>query len=181
MSYVEVKQEGENINDPVHWIVLSSKEIKTNEDALGIIKIYQKRWSIEVYFKLLKSDGFNIEKTELETGRGIRKLALLIMSASIKILQLKAAREGQTDLKTKDVFSQKEIKCLKKLNTKYEGKTEKQKNPYQVNHLSWASWIIARIGGWSEFYDKKNLPGNKSFTRGLEKFETIMSVLDDIT
>lgn len=103
------------------------------------------------------------------------------MNTSKKILQLKSARAGQTDLKTEEVFTSREIECLKKLNIKYEGETEKQKNPYELNHLSWASWIIARMGGWSSFYDKKNLPGNKSFARGLEKFETIMNVLDDIT
>ncbi len=43
-----------------------------------------------------------------------------------------------------------------------------------VNHLSWASWVIARLAGWTEFYTKSRPPGNKTFKYGLEKFDAIM-------
>lgn len=55
-----------------------------------------------------------------------------------------------------------------------EGKTEKQKNPYQENNLAWASWIIARLGGWTEFYTDARPSGNKTFKEGLDKFDTVM-------
>jgi len=176
-SYVEVKevtQQGKASENPIHWLLLSSKQISSTQEALEIVKIYKRRWSIEVFFKLLKSDGFDIEKTEMKTGRGIRKLTLMIMQASIKILQLKSARTGGTTLKTEEVFTDLEIKCLEKLNHQLEGKTVKQQNPYSPDHLSWASWIIARLGGWTEFYNKSRPPGNKTFKDGLEKFETVM-------
>lgn len=185
VSYVEVKQintKGEKIEEPIHWIILSSKEIRSEKEAKEIINIYKRRWSIEIFFKLLKSDGYNIGKTELESGKGIRKLTLILMSASIRLLQLKAARDGQTDLKMKDVFSESEIECLELLNDKYQGKTEKQKNPYPREHLSWGSWVIARMAGWKEFYNKKRPPGNKTFSTGLEKFHSIMimfNILND--
>lgn len=178
ISYVEVKQLDSKTKDSIHWILLTTRKVESNQEALQVIKTYQKRWNIEVYFKLLKSDGFNIEKTELTTGKGIRKLTLITMKASIKIMQLKSARTGETELQTEDVFDKNEILLLKKLNTKYEGSTEKQQNPYTETHLAWASWVIARMGGWSEYYNKKRPPGNKSFIKGLERFEFIKNCAD---
>lgn len=175
-SYVEVKEvqkEGSK-KEAIHWLLLSSRQLSSTEEAFEIIEIYKRRWSIEVFFKFLKSDGFNIEKTELETGKGIRKLTLMLMQASIRILQLKSARTGATSLKTKEVFSEIEVKCLEQLNAKLEGNTIKQQNPYDPKHLSWASWIIARLGGWTEFYTKSRPPGNKTFKHGIEKFDAIM-------
>lgn len=177
LSYVEVKEvgaKGTQIVDPIHWILWTNREIKTKEQAQEIVVIYGKRWGIEVFFKLIKSDGYDIEKCQLETGRGIRKLTLIIMESASRVLQLKSARSGKTELKVREVFEEKEIECLKLLNKRLEGNTQKQKNPYSDQYLSWASWIIARLAGWKEFYEKDNPPGNKTFMRGLEKFDALM-------
>ena len=111
--------------------------MNTVEQAEQVISIYARRWKIEVYFKLLKSDGFDIENCQLGTGNGIRKLTLLIMEAAIKVQQLKAARRGLTNFSVEEVFEEEEIKCLKLLNQKMEGNTKKSKNPYPSDHLSW--------------------------------------------
>jgi len=170
---VEVKEYRKR-KKPIHWIILTSRKIESDEEALEIISIYKRRWKIEVFFKRLKSDGYNIEKTALETGKGIRKLTLLLMKASLRQEQLKSARNGKTAIKTADVFTELEVKCLSKLNEKLEGNTEKQKNPYPKANLAWASWVIARLGGWTEFYTKSRPPGNKTFKEGLDKFDTMM-------
>ena len=51
-----------------------------------------------------------------------------------------------------------------------EGKTEKQKNPHPPQTLSWASWVIARLGGWKG-YASESPPGPITMLRGLTKFE----------
>ena len=176
LSYVEIKQvegQSDKADIEIHWIIWTNRKLKSSADGKNIIETYSKRWGIEVFFKLLKTDGYAIENTQLETGKGIRKLTLLIMDASIKVLQLKAARSGESEMKVKDVFTKQETLCLKALNNKLQGKTEKQKNPYNPQDLSWASWIIARLAGWTGFYSKNSPPGNKVFIRGLDRFESI--------
>lgn len=170
---VEVKEYNKK-KKPIHWVILTTKKVSSLIQALQVISIYKRRWKIEVFFKKLKSDGYNLEKTALETGKGIRKLTLILMKASLRQEQLKSAREGTTDLQTADVFSDLEIICLKKLNGQMEGKTAKQKNPYPEDNLAWAAWIIARLAGWTEFYTKARPPGNKTFKEGLDKFDTVM-------
>ena len=177
VSIIEVREsrhEGYSKEPPLIWRLISTKRIETKEQALEQVENYEQRWRIEEYFKLLKSDGYNIEGTELEKGTSIRKLILILMKTSIKVLQLKAARSGKGNMQVKEVFNEQEISCLTQLNEELSGDTEKQMNPYQANHLGWAWWIIARLGGWKEFYTNKRPPGNKTFIWGLEKFDAVM-------
>lgn len=37
---------------------------------------------------------------------------------------------------------------------KLEGKTERQKNPHPKGSLAYASWVCARLGGWTGYYGK---------------------------
>lgn len=175
LSYVEIKETKQSTaprEEPIHWILWTDRKVETLKQAKEIIEIYTRRWSIEVFFKLLKSDGFDIERSQLETGKALRKLALIIMNAAIRVLQLKAARSGDTDLKVKDVFNPKEIRCLKLLNKQLQGSTRKQQNPYNEQHLAWASWIIGRLAGWTAFYDKTIPLVIKCLPEGLKNLMT---------
>ena len=120
----------------------------------------------------MKTESFDIESSELANGKSIKKLALYVMEAAVKIQKLKVARDGKSTLKTTEIFSASEINCLHKLNDEYEGKTEKQKNPHKEENLAWASWIIARMGGWKG-YSSQRPPGPKTFQYGLEKFTQV--------
>jgi len=170
----EQKNRGYQDEPELHWRLISSEEIKTESEALKQIEFYKRRWKVEEFFKLLKTDGYDIEGTELTKGKTIRKLTLMVMKASVKVLKLKAARDGNSDEKIESVFRSDEIKLLKLLNTRLEGKTEKQKNPHNPKSLSFASWVIARLGGWKEYYNATRPPGSKTFVRGLEKFDAMM-------
>jgi hypothetical protein len=56
---------------------------------------------------------------------------------------------------------------------RFEGKTEKQKNPYPRNNLAWAAWIIARLGGWKG-YASQRPPGVIIFHDGWMRFHDIL-------
>ena len=82
------------------------------------------------------------------------------------------SREGK-DQDIGVIFSKEESKFLKKLVKTVEGKTEKQKNPHPPNRLSWAAWIIARLGGWSG-YQTDSKAGPITIKDGLRKFEDML-------
>jgi len=50
------------------------------------------------------------------------------------------------------------------------GKTKKQQNPYPPSTLPWATWLVARLGGWSG-YQTQSPPGMPILVRGLRQFE----------
>jgi hypothetical protein len=154
---------------PLVWTLLTSREIRNKEQAIKIVDNYKRRWDVEEAFRLLKKKGFNIEATELESGTKIRKLLLLAMEASIKVMQLKAARDGDTLHTTNEVFTKDEIDCLALLNQQLQGNTEKLSNPHPKQNLGWAAWIISRLGGW-DGYKSQRPPGTITIKRGVDIF-----------
>ncbi|MEM7658602.1 MAG: IS4 family transposase [Bacteroidota bacterium] len=172
---IEVRQQAQSVpegEDPIHWILLTTHQIKDFTDAITLVYWYSLRWIIEDFFRLLKRKGFHLEGSELETGYGLRKLGLVTMQSAIQIMQLREARDGESQIPLEEVFSEDEIESLEKIGPTLEGKTEKLKNPYQPNTLPWASWIIARIGGWKG-YKSQNPPGVITYTRGCDRFQDI--------
>ena len=51
--------------------------IATNSNVENALKVYQKRWSIEVFFQSIKSRGFNLEKTHLDDPIRLKKVVVL--------------------------------------------------------------------------------------------------------
>ena len=72
------------------------------------------------------------------------------------------------------------MKCLIKKNwivwnycqKKYEQKKTKVKNDQSNKKVSWATWIIARLGGWKG-NDKQRPSGPITMKKGVEKFDLI--------
>jgi Transposase DDE domain len=162
-----------NNEKPIHWILLTSHPVESLEQALEIVKWYRFRWIIEQTFRTLKSKGLNIEDSQVETYEALINLATLALIAAVQVMQLVQARDGKTMQDIQSVFSPIEIQCLEKLNTELEGKTQKQKNPYLKNSLSFASWVIARLGGWSG-YDKQRPAGPITMRDGIIRFYNIL-------
>jgi hypothetical protein len=165
---VEVRQ----INGPktgsVLWRILTTHSVESYQDALGIINKYRQRWHIEQLFRLLKKKGFNIESSELETGWAIRKLTIMTLNSALRVMQLKMAYNNDEDQPIEQVFEQEEIKCLKAANMTLQGDTAKMKNTRNPETLSWATWVVARLGGWKP-YDNRP-PGPIILKRGLDQF-----------
>lgn len=136
--------------EPIHWRLLTTHAVDDEAMAWRIVDWYRMRWTIEQLFRLMKTDALRIEDSQLETAQGLMKMTAIAAKAACVILQLVQARDGGPQLAA-DVFTPTEIKVLDALNAAREGKTAKQKNPHPRQSLAWASWIIARMGGWSGY------------------------------
>lgn len=156
--------------EPIHWRIYTTHSAKSFIEAKQIILWYRCRWNVEQVFRVMKKQGLNIESSQVESATGLMKLAIIALSASIKIMQLVRARDGSTEQKTSEIFEPGEQIMLSTLLKRFEGKTLKQKNPYPQENLAWASWIIARLGGWKGYTKSEGLPGPIVIGRGLEMF-----------
>ncbi|PIE78414.1 MAG: hypothetical protein CSA15_08050, partial [Candidatus Delongbacteria bacterium] len=67
------------------------------------------------------------------------------------------------------VFSENEIQFMEKLCPKLEGNSKKLKNKHLFKSIAWASWIIARLGGWKG-YESQSPPGPITIVKGIIKF-----------
>ena len=166
---VQAIEESYDGKDKICWRLLTAHTVENFEQAVDIVDIYRKRWHIEQLFRLLKKQGFEMEESELETGWAIRKLAVLALSASLRIMQLMHATEEEDAQPLSEVFSDGEQQCLQQANSQLNKTSQKQSNPYKPNSLIWARWIIARLGGWKG-YSSQRQPGPITLKRGLDTF-----------
>lgn len=159
---------------PVHWIILTSHPVNNAEDALQILVWYTWRWVIEQVFRTMKKEGLDIENSEVEHQHGLEVLATMACIAALSVMQLVQARDGQTQDTVEQVFSPEGQELLQVLNEKLQGRTEKLKNPHPKESLAYASWVVARIGGWSG-YASERPPGPITITHGLTRFFDILT------
>ncbi len=155
--------------EPLHWYLLTTHEVTDLAAAWRIVEWYKMRWTIEQLWRLLKQQGFKLEDSQLETSERLIKLAAIATKAATIILQLVQGRDGYGAEPASIVFAGDQIAVLDAMNTRLEGKTELQKNPHPKATLAWASWIIARLGGW-DGYKSSKLPGPITFRHGIEYF-----------
>jgi hypothetical protein len=175
LRVVEAKEmAGNNIEEEslVHWVLFTTHAVKDFEQACRIIDWYSFRWQIEQFFRLTKSTGIDLEGSQLETGEGLKKLGILGFSTALRILQLNLARDGIVNDKVQKYFNPMEVVVLQVLDEELKGTTIKQQNPHRKCTLAWASWIIAKLGGYSG-YRSQSPPGPMTYTWGLDKFEQI--------
>ena len=175
LHVVDVKECADTVignEEPIHWCLLTTHDVKTKGDALQIVRWYCLRWNIEQLFRTLKKQGLDIESSQVENGDSLIKLSLLALFIAVKTMQLTMARAGK-DQPVMAVFNEIECKVLSAVLPKLEGKTEKQQNPHQAGQLSWASWIIGRLGGWKG-YKSESPPGPITMLRGFKKFHALL-------
>jgi hypothetical protein len=155
---------------PIIWRLITTHPVNTFEQACKIVEWYQQRWQIEQVFRLLKQKGVQIEDSELEQGWAVRKLTIMLLSSVLKIIQMHLTLKYESNnRKVTDVFNEREVACLKQLNREYEGTTINQKNNNPPGTLRWATWIIARMGGWKGMKSERS-PGVLTLKWGLDCF-----------
>lgn len=175
LAIVEAREQEHTVKSgepPVHWYLLTTKTVNTFQEGKAIIRAYSKRWQIEQLFRISKHQGLDMESSQMETGKALMNLCVMALKVAMKVLQLTQARDSSADLPVALAFTEQQVSLLEKVERKYEGKTEKQKNPHIKYTMSWAAWIIARLGGWKG-YRTQSIPGPITFHRGLLEFDRI--------
>jgi hypothetical protein len=159
--------------EPLHWYLLTTHDVNDVASAWQIVNWYKKRWIIEQLFRLIKTQGLQLEDSRIETADRLLKLTAIAAKAAVMILQLVQARDGRSAEPASNAFNEEQIKLLAALATKYEGRTKLQSNPHRPQTLAWAAWIIARLGGWDGYPRTK--PGPITMRHGLQYFLGVAS------
>jgi Transposase DDE domain len=155
---------------PIHWRILTTHAVTNFAEARRIVDLYRMRWTIEEFFRLLKTAGFDIENADIGAPDAMIKFVAAATIAAVSIMQLVKARDGTTDQSLTDTFEPADQPLLEALAVKLQGKTARQQNPHPPGTLAFAAWVVARLGGWTGYYGK---PGPKVMRRGLDDFQRI--------
>lgn len=155
--------------DGVLWRLVTTHKVNAFEDARFYVELYRRRWTIEEFFRTVKTRGFDIERVSI-AEEPFEKLLAATFVAAMDVMKLVAERDGRAKRPFDDVFHPDERQALEAVCKTLEGKTERQKNPHPKGSLAYASWVCARLGGWTGYYGK---PGPVVMLKGLHEFRAI--------
>lgn len=155
---------------PVHWRLLTTLPVETVAEALDIADAYAKRWKIEELFRTMKRKGFDIEGLRIADAAPRNRLILACLIAATAVMQMVAERDGPALRPLTDAFDAQDRPLLEALSRDLEGRTERQKNPYPKGSLAFATWVCARLGGWTGYYGK---PGPVVILSGWTQFQSL--------
>jgi hypothetical protein len=156
---------------PVHWRLLTTHEVTTLAQARQITRFYRQRWTIEQLFRVMKTKGFDIEAVRIAEDGPFETLTTATLIAAIQVLQLVRERDGGAGRPLQDMLDPSDQPALEAVCQTLEGKTEKQKNPHPKASLAYASWVCARLGGWTGYYGK---PGPIVIMQGLQSLKAML-------
>ena len=157
---------------PLHWRLLTSHTVASVQDAWRIVECYKRRWLIEQFFRVLKTQGFRIEDSQIATADRLIKLVAIAAKAAVITIQLLQARDGRDRQPARLAFNADEVATLAALNQDLEARSRRLRNPHPPDTLAWAAWIIGRLGGW-DGYPSSKPPGPITMKHGLEYFHAV--------
>lgn len=170
LTYIEADEEKPPKGaKALHWRLVTSLKVERLAQAGEVVRFYRARWRIEEVFRALKTNGLDLEASQIEAGHRLFKLAALGLVAATRIVQLVDARDHSTR-PASDVVDPDLYDAIEAIGCPLEGATERQKNPHAKGTLSWLSWIVARLGGWNCYYKP---PGPKTMAIGWKQLASM--------
>jgi Transposase DDE domain len=173
LNYVDVREpEPRAGTEPLHWRLLTTHTVATAEQAWRIVEWYKRRWLIEQFFRVLKTQGFRLEDSQIATAGRLLKLVAIAAKAAVITIQLLQARDGRGHQPARLAFDANGLATLLALNRNLEAQSKRLRNPHPPDSLAWATWIIGRLGGW-DGYPSSKPPGPITIKNGLEYFHAV--------
>lgn len=96
--------------DPISWVLLTTKPVNDFEDACRVIKIYLRRWDIEVFHRVLKT-GCRVEAMQFEKASKIIKLLTIYCIIAWRILYITHLGRQCPEMPCGKVFDEAEWKA----------------------------------------------------------------------
>jgi hypothetical protein len=145
--------------DPISWILLTTLPVNSLEEAQEVIQIYLARWSIEVFFHILKT-GCKIEELQFKQGACVFACVALYLIIAWRVMYVMFLGRNCPDLACTIVFDEDEWKSVYA--------TVKQcKPPKDPPKLGELIMILATLGGYLKRKGSAN-PGPKIMWQALQ-------------
>lgn len=97
---------------PVEWVLLTTDPIATEEQILKIVDRYRTRWTIEEYFKALKT-GCAYQSRQLEEHQSLANALAVFAPIACTLLELRSEARRIPDAPARLVLPQSQIEVLR--------------------------------------------------------------------
>jgi hypothetical protein len=100
--------------EPVEWFLLTTEPVGTEQEILGVVDIYRRRWVIEEFFRAVKT-GCAYEQRQLEVRHAWLIALAITLPLAWRLLRLRHLARRKPDAPAATVLSETEIEILKHL------------------------------------------------------------------
>lgn len=113
LNFVEVLERNPPTETaPVRWVLVTSEPIDSDDDVLAVVDIYCARWTIEEFFKCLKS-GCLLESAQLDSASALLRLLAVLLPVATYLMHIRYMQRAHPDEPATAVFGEEEIEVLK--------------------------------------------------------------------
>ncbi len=124
---------------PLFWKLITNLEVTTHEEAIHKLIWYARRWSIETFFKTLKT-GCRVEEVRLTTANRLANCIALCCIVAWRIHWMTMLRRSSPDAHPAAVFTEAELEFL--------DQTSADTKPDGTRNLDFYMIRVARLGGY---------------------------------
>jgi hypothetical protein len=162
--YVTEQEESYSGESPVEWMLLSTVEVTSFEDAKRNVQWYTQRWAIEVYHRTLKS-GCRIKNRQLGTADRLEACLGVDMVVAWRIYHLTMLGREMPEVPCTTFFTDLEWKAL--LCYVHKIPTPPEQPPMLRDAIAMVAGLGGHLGRKGD-----GPPGTQTLWRGLQRLET---------
>lgn len=157
----------------LHWTLLTTEPVESAEQARKIVHYYEARWRVELFHKVWKSEGTQVENLKMHQFESLEKVAVIQAFIACRLMQLKDMGDcdvGETAPCTL---------CLTapQWQVLYRATYKKQPNKSKVPSVKWAYQSLGKLAGWNDSR-RTGRVGWKTLNEGLTKLNNMMEALE---
>jgi hypothetical protein len=142
--------------EPVEWVLLTTEPVDTIADVLRVVDIYRARWTIEEFFKAIKT-GCDYESRQLESAHALLNALALCIPVAWQMLALRHQCRAAPDAPSTTVLSPERLDVLRGIARKPLGDTPT------------AGEILLAIAALGGHLAKNGDPGWQTLRRGVDR------------
>ena len=154
--------------EPIEWLLITTRPIRTVREARQVVKAYALRWRIEECHKTWKSVT-RVEDNQLHTAGAFNLWARILFSVSVRAERLKRLSRENADLPASTEFTGDELEALRL-------RRKKTRSEMKAVTMSEAIDWVARLGGYIG-KSSGGPPGSITIGRGLQWLEVAASTV----
>jgi hypothetical protein len=179
LNVVEVKELNKASKDALRWVLFTSLEVRTVDDALRVIHYYRQRWHIENYFKVLKGGCCKVENCSLRTYERLERYVAAFSILSWRLYWARHINTVDPEAPAEMILSPIEIEVIKIRIDKRNREPGRKKILPHIETVRDAIRYIASLGG---FNGRKGdgEPGIMTIWRGFIRLQDKAEMLEEM-
>ena len=146
--------------EPIEWLLLTTENISTTSDVARIVDIYRARWTIEEFFKALKT-GCAFERRQLASYATLKNALAILAPIAWKILVLRSLERNPDAACVSDVVNEDQVEVLREM------------SPRRVPAKPSVAAVIAAIAAIGGHLRSNGPPGWQVLWRGYQELLTL--------